>query len=56
MNGKEIGMESGLETKFCRLGGDLVVSDGAVIEGYASLSVRPIRAVTLCRQGPMTPA
>jgi len=27
----------GLEHKFCRLGEDITVSDGAVIEGYASL-------------------
>jgi HK97 family phage prohead protease len=34
---KGIAMESGLETKFCRLGDAVVVSDGVVIEGYASL-------------------
>ena len=27
----------GLETKFCRLGEDIAVTDGAMIEGYASL-------------------
>ncbi|PPB81297.1 hypothetical protein LV82_01343 [Albidovulum inexpectatum] len=27
----------GLETKFCRLGGDVAVTDGCVIEGYASV-------------------
>ncbi|SDN34713.1 hypothetical protein SAMN05216196_101225 [Lutimaribacter pacificus] len=37
MSGKGIGMDYGLETKFCRLGEDLVLRDGAVIEGYASL-------------------
>ncbi len=37
MTRKGIEMESGLETKFCRLGDALVVSDGTVIEGYASL-------------------
>ncbi len=30
-------MESGLETKFARFGDGLVISDDAVIEGYASL-------------------
>ena len=29
--------ESGLEHKFCRLGEDITVTDGSVIEGYASL-------------------
>lgn len=29
--------ESGLEKKFCRVDGALTVTDGAVIEGYASL-------------------
>ncbi|SDI07721.1 HK97 family phage prohead protease [Lutimaribacter saemankumensis] len=37
MSGKGNEMESGLETKFCRLGEDIVLRDGAVIEGYASL-------------------
>lgn len=30
-------MDFGLETKFCRMGEALTVSDGTVIEGYASL-------------------
>ncbi|MCM2561031.1 HK97 family phage prohead protease [Lutimaribacter sp. EGI FJ00015] len=37
MTTKGTKMESGLETKFCRLGEELVVSDGTVIAGYASL-------------------
>ena len=30
-------MQDGLETKFARLGEDLAVSEGSVIEGYASI-------------------
>ncbi|MCV2868529.1 HK97 family phage prohead protease [Defluviimonas sp. WL0002] len=30
-------MDYGLETKFCRLGGDVALTDGCRIEGYASL-------------------
>jgi HK97 family phage prohead protease len=40
MSGEGIGMqgfEKGLEHKFCQLAEELTVTDGAVIEGYASL-------------------
>ena len=40
MSGKGLAMNDfadGLEHKFCRLGGELTVTDGTMIEGYASL-------------------
>ncbi len=44
-------MDWGLEHKFCRMGDDLVVHDGAVIEGYASLFGDPDRGGDIVTRG-----
>ncbi|QQA41243.1 HK97 family phage prohead protease [Pelagovum pacificum] len=40
-----------LEHKFCRLGGEVTVRDGHVIEGYASLFGRPDQGGDIVRAG-----